>query len=114
MEKLFKGNGSGMLIVWCHARLQYTNTPTDINLDGDHTYMMFSATFPKEARRMAKEYMETDCIKIKVNTSGSFLTSLTDIIIGWPRWQHSLEHYAADRLRQREREEPGSGRPHLL
>jgi ATP-dependent RNA helicase DDX3X len=31
--------------------------------------MMFSATFPKEARRMAKEYMEADCIKIKVNTS---------------------------------------------
>jgi hypothetical protein len=114
MEKLFKGNGSGMLIIWYHAYLQDTNTPTDINLDGDHTYMMFSATFPKEARRMAKEYMEEDCIKIKVSASASLLTSSTDITTGWPRWQHSLKHYTADRLRQREREKPGSTRSHLL
>jgi len=37
----------------------------DINSDADHTYLMFSATFPKEARRLAKEYMEEDTVKVK-------------------------------------------------
>jgi ATP-dependent RNA helicase DDX3X len=39
---------------------------TEVNSDADHTYLMFSATFPKSARRLAKEYMEEDFIKIKV------------------------------------------------
>ncbi|KAH4061120.1 hypothetical protein HBH49_011000 [Parastagonospora nodorum] len=52
MEKLFQGGG-------------------DINSDGDHTYLMFSATFPKEARRLAKEYMEEDAVRIKVGRVGS-------------------------------------------
>jgi ATP-dependent RNA helicase DDX3X len=33
--------------------------------------MMFSATFPKSARRLAKEYMEEDCIHIRVGRVGS-------------------------------------------
>jgi ATP-dependent RNA helicase DDX3X len=37
-----------------------------MNNDADHTYLMFSATFPKSARRLAKEYMEEDCVRIKV------------------------------------------------
>lgn len=43
MEKLFQG--------------------PEVNSDADHTYLMFSATFPKSARRLAKEYMEEDTIK---------------------------------------------------
>lgn len=39
----------------------------DVNVDADHTYMMFSATFPKSARRLAKEYMEEDYLRIKVD-----------------------------------------------
>jgi len=38
---------------------------TDVNEDGDHTILMFSATFPKSARRLAKEYMEEDHVTIK-------------------------------------------------
>ncbi|KAF2034374.1 DEAD-domain-containing protein [Setomelanomma holmii] len=43
----------------------------DVNADADHTYLMFSATFPKSARRLAKEYMEKDCVRIKVGRVGS-------------------------------------------
>ncbi|CAO2657635.1 Nn.00g037610.m01.CDS01 [Neocucurbitaria sp. VM-36] len=51
MEKLFQGS--------------------DVNSDADHTYLMFSATFPKSARRLAKEYMDTDYVRIKVGRVGS-------------------------------------------
>ena len=43
----------------------------DNNEDADHLYMMFSATFPKEARTVAKEYMATDHIRIRVGRAGS-------------------------------------------
>jgi ATP-dependent RNA helicase DDX3X len=43
----------------------------DVNADADHTYLMFSATFPKSARRLAKEYMEEGCVHIKVGRVGS-------------------------------------------
>lgn len=44
---------------------------SDNNEDDDHVYMMFSATFPKEARRLAKEYMADDHIRIRVGRAGS-------------------------------------------
>ncbi|ORY09244.1 P-loop containing nucleoside triphosphate hydrolase protein [Clohesyomyces aquaticus] len=53
MEKIFGGGG------------MYTNE------DADHTYLMFSATFPKSARRLARDYMEEDFVKIKVGRVGS-------------------------------------------
>ena len=33
--------------------------------------MMFSATFPKEARQLAKEYLQDDYIRIRVGRFGS-------------------------------------------
>ncbi|KAF2000693.1 DEAD-domain-containing protein [Amniculicola lignicola CBS 123094] len=51
MEKLFNGS--------------------DTNTDADHTYMMFSATFPKAARKLARDYMEEDFVRIKVGRVGS-------------------------------------------
>ena len=33
--------------------------------------MMFSATFPKEARQLAKEYLANDHIRIRVGRAGS-------------------------------------------
>jgi superfamily II DNA/RNA helicase len=47
---------------WC---LHALTMRTDVNGDGDHTILMFSATFPKSARRLAKEYMEDDHVTIK-------------------------------------------------
>ena len=43
----------------------------DANTDDDHVYMMFSATFPKEARAVAKEYMSQDHVRIRVGRAGS-------------------------------------------
>jgi ATP-dependent RNA helicase DDX3X len=54
---------------------------TDINTDGDHTYMMFSATFPKGARRLAKDYMEEECIRVKVGRVGSTHENIKQQII---------------------------------
>jgi len=39
--------------------------------DGDHQYMMFSATFPKEARELARAYMSDNHIRIRVGRAGS-------------------------------------------
>lgn len=43
--------------------------------------MMFSATFPKEARRLARQYMEDDYIKIKVGRVGSTHGNIKQIIV---------------------------------
>ncbi|KAL9103128.1 MAG: hypothetical protein Q9163_001808 [Psora crenata] len=43
----------------------------DSNDDEDHVYMMFSATFPKEARAVAREYMSVDHVRIRVGRAGS-------------------------------------------
>ena len=49
----------------------------DANADDDHVYMMFSATFPKEARALAKEYMSSDHIRIRVGRAGSSHSNVT-------------------------------------
>lgn len=53
----------------------------DVNSDADHTYMMFSATFPKSARRIAKEYMADDYLRIKVGRVGSTHANIKQDII---------------------------------
>ena len=40
-------------------------------------YMMFSATFPKEARAIAKEYMADNYIRIRVGRAGSTHKNIT-------------------------------------
>ena len=49
---------------------------SDANADDDHVYMMFSATFPKEARAVAKEYMSKDHVRIRVGRAGSSHTNI--------------------------------------
>jgi ATP-dependent RNA helicase DDX3X len=44
---------------------------TAANSDADHCYLMFSATFPNAQRRLARDYMAEDAIKIKVGRVGS-------------------------------------------
>lgn len=39
--------------------------------------MMFSATFPKHARTVAKEYMAADHIRIRVGRAGSSHVNVT-------------------------------------
>jgi ATP-dependent RNA helicase DDX3X len=43
----------------------------DNNEDVDHRYMMFSATFPKEARQVAKALLAEDHVRIRVGRIGS-------------------------------------------
>ncbi|KAF1992322.1 putative DEAD/DEAH box RNA helicase [Aulographum hederae CBS 113979] len=43
----------------------------DSNEDADHIYMLFSATFPKEARKIAKKYLAEDHVRIRVGRAGS-------------------------------------------
>lgn len=57
------------------------NRFADVNADADHTYLMFSATFPKSARRLAKEYMDKDYLRIKVGRVGSTHQNITQTIV---------------------------------
>ena len=42
--------------------------------------MMFSATFPKEARAVAKEYMADDYVRIRVGRAGSTHKNITQTV----------------------------------
>ena len=50
--------------------MHVTHRTTDTNEDADHVYMMFSATFPKEAREMARAYMAQDYYRVRVGRAG--------------------------------------------
>ncbi|KAK6435407.1 hypothetical protein LTR95_008403 [Oleoguttula sp. CCFEE 5521] len=43
----------------------------DANEDADHTYLMFSATFPAPLRKLAREYMADDHYVLRVGRAGS-------------------------------------------
>ncbi|KAL8941906.1 MAG: hypothetical protein Q9216_001979 [Gyalolechia sp. 2 TL-2023] len=43
----------------------------DSNADSDHVYLFFSATFNKQARIVAKKYMSTDHVRVRVGRAGS-------------------------------------------
>lgn len=53
------------------VRMYIANTLLDTNEDGDHIYMMFSATFPKGVRAIAREYMAKDYVRIHIGRIGS-------------------------------------------
>ena len=43
----------------------------DNNEDADHRYMMFSATFSKDLRALAKNFLATDFVRIRIGRAGS-------------------------------------------
>ncbi|PYH47814.1 DEAD/DEAH box helicase [Aspergillus saccharolyticus JOP 1030-1] len=43
----------------------------DVNEDADHRYMMFSATFNKACRELARKYLADDHVRIRVGRPGS-------------------------------------------
>jgi len=53
----------------------------DTNDDADHLYMMFSATFPKGSRHLAREYMQQDYLRIRVGRAGSTHKNLQQDIV---------------------------------
>lgn len=81
------GGGYGEDLFWPRYCLKdtivgiHTDVLQDTNADADHTYLMFSATFPKEARKLAREYMEDDYVKIKVGRVGSTHANIKQNIV---------------------------------
>ena len=70
------------------------------NLDGDHHFLMFSATFTKASREMAAKYMEDDHIRIRVGRTGSVHANIVQDVSHFygiadplPSPQHSLYSY---------------------
>ncbi|KIW25120.1 uncharacterized protein PV07_10784 [Cladophialophora immunda] len=43
----------------------------DANTDGDHRYLLFSATFPKRVRKLAAKYLASDYVHVSVGRTGS-------------------------------------------
>ncbi|MCJ1313536.1 hypothetical protein MMC25_007215 [Agyrium rufum] len=48
----------------------------DNNEDDDHTYMMFSATFPKEARLLAKNLLRNNHVRVRISRPGAAVTDI--------------------------------------
>ncbi|KAF2817475.1 DEAD-domain-containing protein [Mytilinidion resinicola] len=53
----------------------------DSNEDADHMYLLFSATFPKQARELAKNYMSDEYVRIKVGRVGSTHTNIKQNVV---------------------------------
>lgn len=51
--------------------LSFNNNVPDANEDGDHRYLLFSATFPKRLQRLAAKFLETDHIHVSIGRTGS-------------------------------------------
>jgi superfamily II DNA/RNA helicase len=47
-----------------------------MNEDGDHRYMMFSATFNKECRELARKHLDIDHVRIRIGRVGSSHTNV--------------------------------------
>lgn len=43
----------------------------DVNEDADHRYLLFSATFDKDMRKLAKKYLANDHVRIRIGRAGS-------------------------------------------
>ena len=53
----------------------------DTNEDADHVYLMFSATFRKDVRKLASEYMADDFYRIRVGRAGSAHKNIRENIV---------------------------------
>ncbi|KAJ5738458.1 DEAD/DEAH box RNA helicase [Penicillium malachiteum] len=53
----------------------------DMNEDDDHRYMMFSATFDKECRKLARTYLGASHIRVRVGRPGSSHINVTQNVL---------------------------------
>ena len=58
-----------------------SNHSSDTNEDADHVYMMFSATFSKTSRQLAREYLAQDYVQIRVGRPGQAHKNIRQNII---------------------------------
>ena len=57
-----------------------TEFVTDTNEDADHHYLLFSATFKPELRKVAKKYLANDHIRIRIGRAGSTHVNVKQIV----------------------------------
>ena len=43
----------------------------DMNEDADHRYLMFSATFNKACRKLARKFLSADHVRVRIGRPGS-------------------------------------------
>ena len=82
---------------------------SDNNEDADHVFMMFSATFPKEARQLAREHLKSNYIRIRIARAGSTVKRIHQEV-GPPDLNRctGLNYVLLDHLRGRCNEAPGT------
>jgi ATP-dependent RNA helicase DDX3X len=69
----------------------YDLTFLDTNEDADHAYMMFSATFAREARSLARKYMAQDHYRIQVGRPGQSHKNIRQVIKEVDHFQRAQE-----------------------
>jgi hypothetical protein len=57
-----------------------TDFVIDTNEDADHHYLLFSATFKPELRKVAKKYLANDHIRIRIGRAGSTHMNVKQIV----------------------------------
>lgn len=55
--------------------------PPDQNEDADHRYLMFSASFNKECRKLAENYLSKDHVRIRISRPGSVVKHIRQNVI---------------------------------
>ena len=55
-------------------------TVADMNEDSDHRYLMFSASFNKECRQLARTYLSRDHIRVRISRPGSVVRHIQQIV----------------------------------
>lgn len=68
LRKIMAGGGEFTKL---SAFFKSDDTAIDTNEDANHRYLMFSATFNKEMRRIAKDHLNNDYVRIRVGRAGS-------------------------------------------
>ncbi|KAI5289115.1 hypothetical protein KEM54_004390 [Ascosphaera aggregata] len=53
----------------------------DLNEDADHNYLMFSATFNKQCRELARKFLAADHVRIRIGRAGSAHLNVTQRIV---------------------------------
>ncbi|KAJ5162220.1 DEAD/DEAH box RNA helicase, partial [Penicillium capsulatum] len=71
LKHIMSGGGKHNCQLQTLEPYQHTDPSSDVNEDEDHQYMMFSATFDKECRALARQYLSTDHVRLRVGRPGS-------------------------------------------
>jgi len=60
--------------------IDVADRPKDTNEDADHHYLLFSATFKPELRKVAKQYLSNDHIRIRIGRAGSTHVNVKQVV----------------------------------